>query len=111
MAPGPAVHRIPGGLSFDQAANLLGSYEPAYHALVARGRVQAGETVLVLGASGATGLAAVDVARLLGATVIATGRSRAKLDVVAARGADHVIATGEEPLRERVKALTGGRGT
>lgn len=110
VAPGPAVHRIPGGLSFDQAANLLGSYETAYHALVARGRVQAGETVLVLGASGATGLAAVDVARLLGATVIATGRSRAKLDVVAARGADHVIATGEEPLRERVKALTGGRG-
>ncbi len=109
VAPAVAARKIPGKLSFDQAASLLGSYETAYHCLVARGRLAAGETVLVHGASGATGLAAVEVAKILGATVIATGRSQAKLDVVKAQGADHVIlATGR--FRDEVKALTGGRG-
>ncbi len=111
VAPAAAVHRIPVGLSFDQACNLLGSYETAYHALIARGRVQAGETVLIHGASGATGLAAVHLCKLLGARVIATGRSKAKLDAVAAEGADHVIALGGEiSMRDQVKALTGGKG-
>jgi NADPH2:quinone reductase len=116
VAPATAVHRIPGGLSFAEACNLLGSYETAYHALVARGRIVAGETVLVHGASGSTGLAAVHVAKLLGATVIATGRSPAKLAVVAQEGADHVVAvdaTDEaslRTLRDRVKELTGGAG-
>jgi len=109
VAPAEAIHRIPGELSFDQACNLLGSYETAYHCLVARGRLAAGETVLVLGASGATGLAAVHVAKLSGATVIAVGRSEAKLAVVAAQGADHVIQT-SGAWRDEVKALTGGRG-
>jgi NADPH:quinone reductase len=111
VAPAAAVHPIPGVLTFDEACNLLGSYETAYHALVARGRVAAGETVLVHGASGSTGLAAVHLAKLLGATVIATGRSAAKLEVVQAQGADHVIALASpDELRDRVKALTGGRG-
>ena len=91
VAPGEAVRRVPPGLSLDQACNLLGNYETAYHCLVARGRVRAGETVLVHGASGSTGLAAVHVAKLLGAIVIATGRSDDKLAVVKAQGADHVI--------------------
>jgi NADPH2:quinone reductase len=107
VAPAAAVRRIPGGLSFDQAACLLGNYETAYHCLVTRGKLSAGETVLIHGASGATGLAAVHVAKLLGARVIATGRSEAKLAVVEAQGADHVIAG---PFRDEVKALTGGRG-
>ena len=64
VAPGEAVHRIPGELSFDQACNLLGNYETAYHCLITRGRLQAGETVLIHGASGSTGLAAVHVAKL-----------------------------------------------
>ncbi|MDQ3034092.1 MAG: NADPH:quinone oxidoreductase family protein [Myxococcota bacterium] len=113
VAPREAVLRLPGGLSFDEACNLLGNYETAYHCLVARGRLSAGETVLIHGASGATGLAAVQVAKLLGATVIATGRSEAKLAVVAEQGADHVISaasTESAPLRDQVKALTGGRG-
>jgi NADPH:quinone reductase len=111
VAPAEAVHRIPGALDFDQACNLLGNYETATHCLLARGRLAAGETVLVHGASGATGLAAVHVAKLTGATVITTGRAAAKLAVVAREGADHVIDTsaGGE-LRDRVKALTGGRG-
>jgi NADPH2:quinone reductase len=111
VAPIEAIHRIPGGLSFDQACNLLGNYETAYHCLVVRGRLQRGETVLIHGASGATGLAAVHVAKHLGATVIATGRSEAKLAVVKAQGADHVINTSDlSTMRDAVKALTGGEG-
>lgn len=111
VASGEAVIPIPGALSFDQAANLLGNYETAYHCLVTRGKVAQGETVLVHGASGATGLAAVHLGKLLGARVIATGRSADKLAVVAREGADHVIAL-DAPgrLRERVKELTGGAG-
>ena len=108
LVPVEAVIRIPGELTMDQACNLLGNYETAYHCLVARGRLQPGETVLIHGASGATGLAAVQVAKLLGATVIATGRSADKLAAVAREGADHVVLVAE--MRERVKAITGGRG-
>ena len=117
VAPIEAVHAIPTGLSFDQACNLLGSYETAYHCLVTRGRLQPGETVLIHGASGSTGLAAVHLAKLLGATVIATGRSDDKLAIVAAQGADHVIniastdaAASVRPFRQDVKALTSGAG-
>ncbi len=117
VAPVDAVLPIPGSLSFDQASNLLGNYETAYHCLVTRGRVQAGETVLIHGASGSTGLAAVHVAKLLGAKVIATGRSDAKLAIVREQGADHVVNTKADTpetnvrsFRDEVKALTGGRG-
>lgn len=104
VAPAEAIHPIPGELDFAQACNLLGNFETAYHCLITRGRLAAGETVLIHGASGATGLAAVQLAKLVGATVIATGRSVDKLAVVAAQGADHVIAG---PFRDRVKELTG----
>ncbi len=115
VAPAEAVHRIPAGLSFDQACNLLGNYETAWHCLVTRGRVQAGETVLIHGASGATGLAAVHLAKRLGATVIATGRTQAKLDIVRREGADHAVRVADDDGAPRafaaeVKALTGGRG-
>ncbi len=109
VAPRDAVHAIPGALSFDQACNLLGNYETAYHCLIARGRLAAGETVLIHGASGSVGLAAVHVAKLVGATVIATGRSADKLAIVKAQGADHVIDASAS-LRDEVKRLTGGRG-
>jgi NADPH2:quinone reductase len=111
VAPAAAILRIPGGLDFDQACNLLGNYETAYHALIARGRLRAGETVLIHGASGSTGLAAVHAAKLVGARVIATGRSEAKLAVVKEQGADHVVRLGGgESMRDAVKALTDGRG-
>ncbi|MCX7231865.1 MAG: zinc-binding dehydrogenase [Burkholderiales bacterium] len=117
VVPARALHPIPGRLDFDQAACLLGAYETAHHCLVTRAQLRAGETVLVTGASGATGLAAVQVARRLGATVIGTGRSGAELAVVRALGADHVVNTrggdGEPEVRrfrDEVKALTGGRG-
>jgi NADPH2:quinone reductase len=115
VAPSEALIPIPGPLSFDEACSLLGSYETAYHCLIARGRLSAGETVLIHGASGSTGLAAVEVAKQVGATVIATGRSDDKLAQVLAAGADHVVNTrsaegGLRPFRDDVKALTGGRG-
>jgi len=116
VAPAHAVHKIPSDFSFDQACNLLGGYETAYHCLVARGRLQAGETVLIHGASGSTGLAAVQVAKEVGATVIATGRSEAKLNLVKEQGADFLInlssndGAGIKKFREEVKALTQGRG-
>ncbi len=114
VAPRPAVHAIPGTLSFEQAAGLLSSYETAYHCLITRGRLRPGETVLIHGASGSTGLAAVQVAKLLGATVIATGRSDAKLGVVKEQGADHVLNIAAEGgirrFRDDVKSLTGGMG-
>ncbi len=115
VAPTEALQPIPAKLSFDQAASLLGSYETAYHCIVTRGRVQAGETVLIHGASGATGLAAVQVAKILGATVIATGRSDEKLAFVKQHGADHVVNVraedgGIRKFRDDIKALTNGRG-
>lgn len=115
VVPEDAALKVPTPLSFDEAAALLSSYETAYHCIVTRGRVQKGETVLVHGASGATGLAAVEVCKILGATVIATGRSDEKLTTVKARGADHVInvknADGSlRSFKEEVKALTGGKG-
>lgn len=99
----------PDNLSFEQAASYSAAYLTAYVALVRRGRLQAGETLLVHGASGGVGMAAVDVGKLLGATVIATGGSDEKLAKVKAYGADHVINT-SNGFREQVKDLTGGRG-
>lgn len=116
VVPAAALLPVPGRLTLDQAACLLGNGETAYHVLVTRGRVQPGETVLIHGASGSTGLAAVQIAKILGAKVIATGRSKEKLEVVAAHGADHVIdiSGGEDggirSFKDEVKALTGGRG-
>jgi NADPH:quinone reductase len=108
VAPAQAALPIPGELSFDEGAALLGSYETAYHCLITRGRLQAGETVLIHGASGATGLAAVQIAKLTGATVIATGRSPSKNLLVKSYGADHVLDS--RNFKDEVKALTGGRG-
>jgi len=105
VAPAAAVIAVPGALSLDQACNLLGNYETAYHCLVTRGRLAAGETVLVLGASGATGLAAVQLAKHLGATVIAVGRSADKLAAVRDEGADHTIVLDGRTLKDAVRAL------
>ena len=117
VAPVEAVRKLPKGFSFDEGCNLLGNYETAWHCLVARGQLKADETVLIHGASGSTGLAAMHVAKLCGATVIATGRSAHKLAIVKAQGADHVVQTGNPDgspgvrrFRDDIKALTGGRG-
>lgn len=99
----------PAAMSFAEAAAYPAAYLTAYVALVRRGRLAEGETLLVHGASGGVGLAAVDVGRLLGARVIATSASDEKLAVLKAYGADHVLNT-SGGFREAVKDLTGGRG-
>ncbi|MEL6177878.1 MAG: NADPH:quinone oxidoreductase family protein [Myxococcota bacterium] len=115
LLPEEAAMLLPASLSYDGAVNLLGNYETAHHVLVHRGRLCEGESVLILGASGSTGLAGVHVAKLLGATVIAAGRNPGKLAQVQQQGADHVLVTGDgeggvRRFKDEVKALTGGRG-
>ncbi len=102
-------------MSYAKAASFQTAYLTAYVALVPRGNLQAGETLLVHGATGGVGLAAVDLGKVLGATVIATGGTDEKLAVVKARGADHVINYTLPDgrlggFRDRVKELTDGRG-
>lgn len=109
VMPAAGLRKKPSGFSFAEASAFGAAYLTAYVSLVRRGNLQAGETLLVHGASGGVGLAAVEVGKLLGATVIATSASDEKLKVVKARGADHVINVARG-FREEVKALTGGRG-
>jgi NADPH2:quinone reductase len=92
------------------AAALPLTYGTAYHALLDRAQLQAGETLLVLGAGGGVGLAAIELGKILGATVIAAASSREKLDAAASRGAMHLINYTTEDLRARLKDLTGDRG-
>jgi NADPH2:quinone reductase len=92
------------------AAALPMTYGTAYHALLDRAQLQPGETLLVLGAGGGVGLAAIELGKILGATVIAAASSQEKLDAAASRGATHLINYGTEDLRARLKDLTGDRG-
>ena len=115
VIPEHAAIPAPEALSLDQCVNLLGNYETAVHVLVDRGRVQEGDVVVIHGASGSTGLAAVQVARQHGATVIATGRNPDKLAQVKALGAHHTVRTVDDSgalkrFRTDIKALTNGRG-
>ena len=103
------VRAIPPGLDFAEAAAFHAAALTAYVALVRRAALQAGETLLVHGASGGVGMATVQLGRHLGAQVIASGRSDVKLAIVRAQGAHHCINLGDD-LRERVMVLTGGRG-
>lgn len=103
------LRRIPENFDYAQAAAYGAAYLTAYVALFRRGQLQAGETLLVHGASGGVGMAAVDVGRLLGATVIATSTSDLKLKALSDYGAHHVINI-RNGFRERVKELTDGRG-
>jgi NADPH2:quinone reductase len=113
LLPEHAAMPLPAGLSPAQAANLLGNFETAYHVLVHRGRLAAGESVLILGASGSTGLAGVQLAKRLGATVVVGGRNAAKLAELRDHGADHTIVTGHADgsiprFRDEVREVTGG---
>ena len=109
LAAERAVRR-PDGLSAELAAASLITYGTTLHALEDRGRLQAGETVLVLGAAGGVGTAAVELAKLLGARVIAAASSPERLALCRRLGADEVVDYAREDLRARVGELTGGRG-
>ena len=101
---------IPDGMDFQTAAALLLTYGTMEHGLRDRGGVRPGETVLVLGASGGVGIASIEIAKALGARVIACASSDDKLAVCRKHGADAVINYVSEDLRDRIKALTDGRG-
>lgn len=102
--------KIPDNLDFDRAAGLTVTYGTTYHALNDRARLKAGETLAVLGASGGTGLAAVEIGKLMGARVIACASSEEKLAFARKHGADETVNYGREDLREGLKRVTGGRG-
>jgi len=101
---------MPSTFDYAEAATFLAGHGTAYHALIDRGQLQPGEVLLVHGAAGGVGLAAVEIGRMLGATVIATASSDEKLAIAQARGADHLIRYDREPFRDAVKRLTDGRG-
>ncbi len=104
------VVALPKLFDYAEGATFLAAHGTAYHALVDRARLQAGEALLVHGAGGGVGLAAVELGKVLGATVIAVASSDEKLAVAKGRGADHTIRYGSEPFRDVVKQITGGRG-
>lgn len=100
----------PANFDFAEAATYLAGHGTAWHGLVERGQLQPGEVLLVHGAGGGVGLAAVEVGKYLGATVIAAASSEEKLAVARQRGADHGILYSAEPFRDAVKRITDGRG-
>lgn len=100
----------PANFDFAEAATYLAGHGTAWHGLVERGQLQPGEVLLVHGAGGGVGLAAVEVGKYLGATVIAAASSEEKLAVAQQRGADHGILYGAEPFKDAVKRITDGRG-
>jgi NADPH2:quinone reductase len=108
--PAAAVVPIPDNMDYETAAGFILTYGTSYHALKQRARLQEGETLLVLGAAGGVGLAAVELGRLMGARVIAAASSREKLDLAGEYGATDFVNYTEENLKDRVKELTGGRG-
>ena len=101
---------IPASMDFTTAAAFGMTYGTSMHALRQRGQLQAGETLLVLGASGGVGLAAVEIGKAMGARVIAAASSADKLAVAKAAGADELIDYSQSSLREEIKRLTNGQG-
>jgi len=101
---------LPDGISSELAAGSLYTYSTSFHALKDRAELTPGETVLVLGAAGGVGLAAVELAKLMGAKVIAAASSDDKLALCKSKGADETINYESEDLKKRIKELTNGQG-
>ena len=110
VVPELSVVKLPDAVGFEVGAATLLTYATTYHALVDRAALRAGESLLVLGAAGGVGIAAVELGHLLGARVIAAASSDAKLAFCREHGADETIDYTREDLKERVKALTDGKG-
>lgn len=110
LVPATACFPKPAQMDFPVAASFMMAYGTSYHALKDRGRLAKGETLLVLGASGGVGLAAVELGKLMGAKVIAAASSTDKLKLCKAYGADEVLNYSEGHLKERIKELTQGKG-
>ena len=110
VAKAPLVIPAPARLGFESAAGICITYFTSMHALKQRAQLNAGETLLVLGAAGGVGTTAVELGKQIGATVIAAVGSDAKLELVRRLGADHVVNYATEDLRERIKEITAGKG-
>lgn len=105
-----AVIPLPPGVSFEVGAGVAITYGTSYYALKQKARLQEGETLLVLGAGGGVGMATVELGKVMGARVIAAASQEAKLDAACAAGADLRINYTAEPLKQRIKELTEGKG-
>jgi NADPH2:quinone reductase len=110
VVPQQALMPMPPGMDFDTAAAITLTYGTSHHAVVDRAQLKAGETMLVLGAAGGVGLAAIEIGKALGARVIAAASTDEKLAVCRAHGADATINYSSEDLREAIKAATDGKG-
>jgi NADPH:quinone reductase len=110
VVPPAQLMRLPSTFDYAEGATFLAAHGTAHHALIDRGQLQPGEVLLVHGAGGGVGLAAVEIGKLLGATVIAAASSEEKLAVAQSKGADHLVLYGREPFRDAIKRLTEGRG-
>jgi NADPH2:quinone reductase len=113
VCPAASLHPVPDSMAAPLAAAYPAAYTTACVSLVVRGQLRTGETLLIHGASGGVGMAALDVGRLLGAKVIATTGSAQKAQMLRTAGANEVIVLGAKPgdaFREQVKSLTNGRG-
>ncbi len=110
IAPAAVLMPLPPAFSFEDGAAFLCTYGTTYHGLIDRAQLKAGETVLVLGAAGGVGTAAIQIAKAAGAKVIAAASSDEKLALCKTLGADDVINYSTQNLRDELKTLTGGRG-
>lgn len=110
VVPAQAAMPIPPGMDFDTAAAITLTYGTSHHAIVDRAQLKAGETMLVLGAAGGVGIAAIEIGKALGARVIAAASSDEKLAVCKDHGADVLINYATQDLREAIKGATDGKG-
>ena len=110
LAPAKLCMPLPAGFGSVDAAAFIMTYATSHHALLDRGQLKAGETVLVLGAAGGVGTAAIQIAKASGARVIAAASTQEKCDLCAAQGADTTINYNKDNFRERLKELTEGKG-
>ena len=110
LAPAKLCMPLPAGFGSVDAAAFIMTYATSHHALLDRGQLKAGETVLVLGAAGGVGTAAIQIAKASGARVIAAASTQEKCDLCAAQGADATINYNKDNFRERLKELTEGKG-
>ena len=110
LAPAKLCMPLPAGFPAVDAAAFIMTYATSHHALIDRGQLRAGETVLILGAAGGVGTAAIQIAKAAGAKVIAAASTDEKCALCKAQGADAVINYSSENLREAIKTLTEGKG-
>ena len=110
LADARNAYKVPDGMAWDVAGAFYVGYVSSHVALRWQGELQAGQKLLVLGASGGTGLAAVEIGKAMGAEVFAGASSAAKLAIARERGADHLIDYGNDNVKDRVNEITGGEG-